>query len=67
MKGKTEKKFIDDCYGALVKLIENKSLRETMGQKGFERISKGDLSINARNKKLEKIYREAINESSSDK
>jgi len=60
MRGKTEKKFIADCYGALVKLIESKSLREAMGQKSFGRISKGNLSINARNKKLEKIYEKAI-------
>ncbi len=67
MKGKTEKKFIEDCYNALVKLIENKSLRKGVGQKGFEMISKGRFSITVRNKKLEKIYREALNENSSDK
>jgi len=67
MRGKTEKKFIADCYGALVKLIENKPLREKMGGRGFDRISKGDLSIVARNKKLRKIYRGALDENSSDK
>lgn len=67
MKGKTEKKFIGDCYNALVKLIKNKSLRKGMGQKGFEMISNGGFSIAVRNKKLKKIYREALNENSSDK
>jgi len=64
MKGKIEKKFVKDCYNVLVKLIKNKHLREKMGQAGFERMSKGDLSIMARNKKLKEIYSEAINENS---
>ena len=38
-----------------------------MGQRGFEIISKGAFSIATRNKKLRKIYREALNENSSDK
>ena len=67
MKGKIEKKFIEDCYNALIKLIEKKSLRKTMGQEGFKIISKGDFSIKTRNKKLRKIYMEALNENSSDK
>jgi len=67
MKSRTEKKFIDDCYKALEKLIKNKSLRKKMGQRGFEIISKGAFSIATRNKKLRKIYREALNENSSDK
>jgi len=60
MEGEVEEKFIEDCYNALVKLIEKKSLREKMGEKGFERISNGDLSISARNKQLGIIYREAL-------
>ena len=60
MNGKVEDKFIGDCYESLVKLIENKSLMEKMGNKGFERISEGDISISARNKKLKKIYEEAL-------
>jgi len=60
MDGKVEETFVKDCYNALVKLIEDKSLREKMGDKGFERISEGDLSISARNKKLGKIYSEAL-------
>jgi glycosyltransferase involved in cell wall biosynthesis len=58
--GKTEEKFVDDCYNSLSKLIQNKQLRERMGASGFERISNGDLSISARNKKLRKTYGEAI-------
>ena len=58
--GKTEEKFIDDCYDALSKLIQSKQLREKMGKSGFERISGGDLSISSRNKKLRKTYEAAI-------
>jgi len=60
LTGKTEDKFVEDCYNALGRLIQNKQLRERMGKSGFERISKGDLSISARNKKLRKIYEESI-------
>ena len=60
MRGETEKKFIKDCYNALVKLIEDKSLMGKMGQKGFEMISEGNFSVKERNKKLERIYREMI-------
>jgi glycosyltransferase involved in cell wall biosynthesis len=60
LKGNNEKKFIKECFTALSKLIENKTLREKMGRKGFERISKGDLSIPMRNKNLLKFYDEAL-------
>lgn len=41
-------------------LIENKKLREKMGKESRRMIEKGKLSIKERNKKLEKIYREAL-------
>jgi glycosyltransferase involved in cell wall biosynthesis len=60
MNGKIEKKFIEDCYTSLVKLIKDKYMRERMGKNGFKRISEGDLSIEVRNRKLRKIYEEAL-------
>ena len=60
MRGGVEKKFVHDCYNALSKLIESKSLREKMGRDGFKGISKGYLSVDTRNKTLRKIYEEAI-------
>ena len=41
-------------------LIENKKLREKIGRKAFELVSKGKFSIKERNKKLRKIYEEAL-------
>ncbi|MEK6840552.1 MAG: glycosyltransferase family 4 protein [Nanoarchaeota archaeon] len=41
-------------------LIENEKLRKKMGKNSFEIVSTGKLSINERNKKLLRIYREAL-------
>ena len=41
-------------------LIENKKLREKMGKEGRKMIEEGKLSIKERNKKLKKIYEEAL-------
>ena len=41
-------------------LIKNKKLRDKMGQESRRIIEKGKLSINERNKKLLRIYREAL-------
>ncbi len=60
------KTFNDDLYFSelakkVMKLIKDKNLREKMGIAGREMIEKGKFSIEERNKKLERIYREAIN------
>jgi glycosyltransferase involved in cell wall biosynthesis len=60
MVGEREEKFISDCCKALEKMIKNRSLRDKMGQAGFERISKGDLSIRVRNDRLMETYKEAL-------
>ena len=41
-------------------LIENKKLREQMGRNSFKLVSTGKFSIKERNKKLLKIYKEAL-------
>ena len=41
-------------------LIENKELREQMGKNSFKIVSTGKFSIRERNKKLRKIYEEAL-------
>lgn len=41
-------------------LIEDKSLRRKMGERGKKEVEKGKFSINERNKKLEEIYEDAL-------
>ncbi|MEK6912481.1 MAG: glycosyltransferase [Nanoarchaeota archaeon] len=41
-------------------LIENKKLRESMGKNSFKLVESGKFSIKERNKKLLKIYNEAV-------
>jgi glycosyltransferase involved in cell wall biosynthesis len=60
LKGKKEESFIKDLIKALSKLIENKKLRERMGKESFKLISEGKFSIKERNKKLKRIYEEAL-------
>ncbi len=45
---------------ALEKLMENKRLREKLGENGFQRVSNGKFSIDKKNEKLRKIYKEAL-------
>ncbi len=45
---------------AVEKLINNKKLREKLGENGFRRVLDGKFSIKKRNEKLLKIYREAL-------
>jgi len=42
-------------------LIENKSIREKMGNAAYEEIKEGKFSFKERDEKLEKIYKEAFN------
>lgn len=59
---------IKDINGVLVnnliekssKLIKNKNLREKMSKNCFRKIKSGKFSIKERNKKLKRIYREAL-------
>jgi glycosyltransferase involved in cell wall biosynthesis len=44
------------------KLVKDSGLRKRMKKECLETIRNGKFSIKARNKKLEKIYREAIHE-----
>lgn len=41
-------------------LVENDTLRRKMGRKGRERVEKGRFSVERRNKKLRRIYEEAV-------
>jgi glycosyltransferase involved in cell wall biosynthesis len=52
--------FIDKLGKAIVKLVEDDSLRSKMAKKGRELIERGNLSIETRNEKLRRIYEEAI-------
>jgi glycosyltransferase involved in cell wall biosynthesis len=45
---------------AVEKLIQNPKLRKKLGENGFERVLNGKFSIEKRNKKLEKIYKQAL-------
>jgi glycosyltransferase involved in cell wall biosynthesis len=55
-----EKEIINKLFENCSKLIKNKKLREKMSKNSIEMIKKGGFSIEERNKKLEKIYREAL-------
>ncbi len=58
--GKKEEKIIKDLVKKMSVLIEDKKLREKMGKEGFKQVSKGKFSIKERNKKLKRIYEEAL-------
>lgn len=60
LKGENEKRFIKDLIINLEKLIKNKKLREDMGKESFKKVEKERFSIEERNKKLKKIYEEAL-------
>ena len=53
-------KTIDELEKKSDILIKNKKLREKMSKNAINEIKKGKFSIEKRNKKLEKIYNEAI-------
>jgi len=54
--GENSKKIIK----AVEKLIKNEKLRIKMGEEGYKKVTKGKFSIEKRNKKLRKIYEEAV-------
>ena len=51
---------VDDLHKALKSLADSSSLRNRLGRAGRKRIESGPVSIKARNKKLKRIYEEAI-------
>ena len=55
-----EEKIINHLVENCSKLIENKKLREKMSKNSMEIIKNGKFSIKERNRKLKKIYEEAI-------
>ncbi|GAI18698.1 unnamed protein product, partial [marine sediment metagenome] len=59
-KGEVNSRVVEDMVKYCYILIENEALRRKMGRGGRKRIEGGDLSIQVRNRKLKKIYEEAI-------
>lgn len=57
---KNEEKIINQLVENCSKLIENKKLREKIKENNLLLIKEGKFSIKERNKKLEKIYKEAL-------
>jgi len=55
-----EKKLIDELVEQTSLLIENKKLREKMSKNCLNEIKNGKFSIKERNKKLKRIYAEAL-------
>jgi glycosyltransferase involved in cell wall biosynthesis len=55
-----EKKLIGELFKKTVQLIENDKLRNSMAENCEKIIKNGKFSIKERNKKLEKIYSEAL-------
>lgn len=60
LTGKKEEKFIQDLVYKLEILIKNKRLMKKMGEESFKKVLKGKFSTYERNKKLKKIYQEAL-------
>ncbi|HOW36930.1 MAG TPA: glycosyltransferase family 4 protein [Candidatus Pacearchaeota archaeon] len=58
--GKVEEEVIEQLVEKTGLLIKNKKLREKMSKECRETIKSGKFSIQARNKKLKKIYLEAL-------
>jgi len=52
--------FIKNLTKSLEKLIKNNALRENLGKESLKMISTGKFSLGERNKKLRKIYEEAL-------
>jgi len=57
---KDRRKFVSDLTKSLEKLIKNKKLRKGMGSESLKFIKDGKFSIRERNKKLRKVYEEAL-------
>ncbi len=57
---KDKKIMIEKMINKISKLLKDKKLLKSMGKEARKEIEKGKFSIKQRNKKLEKIYREAL-------
>jgi len=57
---KIHPEMVKDMVKKLSILIEDKKLRQKMGQNSFNIVDSGSLSIKERNKKLRRIYEEAL-------
>ena len=55
-----KEKYLYEISEKTSTLIENPKLREKMGKYGFKLVSEGKFSIEERNKKLRKIYEDAL-------
>ena len=58
--GKNERKLIKKIVERTSLLIEDSSLRKKMGREGKRLVKRGKFSIRERNKKLKRVYEEAI-------
>lgn len=56
-----DEEYISELSKKVMMLLKDKKLREKMGKIGHEMISQGKFSIEERNKKLGKIYADAMN------
>ncbi len=56
----TEKEIVNKLVKSLSKLIEDKKLRNKMSKNCIKEISSGKFSLKERNKKLKRIYEEAL-------
>jgi glycosyltransferase involved in cell wall biosynthesis len=59
--GDEERKLVDALVKKMSFLIDNEKIRERISKNCTEEIKKGKFSIERRNRKLRKIYEEAIN------
>ena len=57
---KIHPEMVEDMLKKLSLLIENKKLRKKMGENAFKTVNSGKLSIKERNKKLRRIYEDAL-------
>ncbi len=55
-----DEKYVSELAEKVIILIKNPALRRKMGEVGHKEVAEGKFSIKERNKKLEKIYREAV-------
>ena len=58
--GRREEEFIKKFMKKIVWLLNNKATIDKMGRYGKKLVEKGKFSIKERNKKLKRIYEEAI-------
>ena len=57
-----DEEYVSNLAEKTMILIKNPVLRKKMGEAGYKEISQGKFSIEKKNKQLERIYREAVDE-----